>query len=80
MTGQGDDSDPQKDRRPQMLVVKPRGPVVLLSLCVALFSIAGLILVTGLATSAWVFLVYPVLIGALVTSLGILTLHLLHRL
>ncbi|HZT42048.1 MAG TPA: hypothetical protein VFA07_07650 [Chthonomonadaceae bacterium] len=80
MSGKGDDSDFRKSGRPRLVVVKPRGPVVVLSLGAALLSAIGLVLVTGLATSAWLFVIYPVLIGTLVASLGILALHLLHRL
>jgi hypothetical protein len=40
----------------------------------------GLILLTGLAESPWLFLLYPLLIGGLIASLGVLTLNLLRRL
>jgi len=39
----------------------------------------GLFLLTGLAGSPWLFLLYPALIGVVLVSAGALALHLLHR-
>lgn len=47
---------------------------------IAIASVIGLFLLTGLASSPWLFLLYPILIGALLFSLASLALHLLHRL
>lgn len=44
-----------------------------------LASAAGLLLLTLLARSPWLFLLYPVLIGILLLSLGTLALYLLNR-
>ena len=42
--------------------------------------LGGLFMATGLASSPWLFLLYPLLIGALLISLCALALRLLHRL
>ena len=45
----------------------------------AILAGAGLLLVTVLPVSPWLFLLYPVLIGVLLVSLSAIVLHLLHR-
>lgn len=39
----------------------------------------GLLVLTGLAPTPWLFLLYPVLIGCLMVSLSAMAMHLLHR-
>lgn len=56
-----------------------RGNVARWAIAAALLSSLGLLLLTGLASSPWLFLLYPLLIGTLLASLGVLALHLLHR-
>jgi fatty acid desaturase len=60
--------------------LRVRGGIVRWSVTVAVVSGICLFLITGLAASPWVFLLYPLLIGALLLALCALALHLLHRL
>ncbi|HLV79427.1 MAG TPA: hypothetical protein VKT32_04065 [Chthonomonadaceae bacterium] len=80
MTGRDEITPSPPGRPPRRIVLKLRGRALLLSLGAALLSAIGLVLVTGLATSAWLFLIYPVLITTLLASLGFLALQLLRRL
>jgi hypothetical protein len=45
-----------------------------------ILSGVGLVALTGFAASPWLFLGYPLLIAALLISLGAVALHLVHRL
>lgn len=77
-------SDPQKkakrDRSSHLVRIPSPPHLVGWSIAGALGSSVGLFLLTGLATSPWQFLLYPLLIGVLLLSLGTLALHFLQRL
>ncbi|HZP84959.1 MAG TPA: hypothetical protein VFB21_25200 [Chthonomonadaceae bacterium] len=60
--------------------LRVRGNVLAWSVGGAVAAGGGLFLLTGLAWSPWLFLLYPLLIGLLLASLGVLALHLLRRL
>lgn len=66
-------------RKGHLRPVKMRSGVVRGCLATAIASAAGLALITGWSPSVWLFLLYPVLIGALLISLGVLGLNLLNR-
>ncbi len=68
------------ERRSHLHKVRFRGRLVGLSLCGVVVGGGGLFLVTGLAGSPWLFLLYPLLIGLTLVSLLVLALQLLHRL
>ena len=57
-----------------------RGGIGSWSLVIAIVSGLCLFLVTGLAASPWLFLLYPLLIGGLVFGLGVFALRLLSQL
>ena len=59
--------------------VRLRGSVLAWAAVGILVSALGLLLITGLSGTPWLFLLYPLLIGVLLVSLGALALHLLHR-
>ena len=67
-------------RRSHLRKLRFRGRVVGLALSGIVAGAAGLFLVTGLANSPWLFLLYPVLIGLTLFSILVLALQLLHRL
>ena len=70
-----------EDREPGHLKpLRMRGNMVLWSGVGAAGCAVGLVLLTGLATSPWLFLLYPLLIGGQILSLVVLALSLLHRL
>ncbi len=71
--------DEANPSRPALRTLRFRGHVAVWSGVGVLVSVAGLFLLTGLASSPWLFLLYPVLIGTLLLSLGSLALFLLHR-
>jgi hypothetical protein len=60
--------------------VRLRGSALAWAVPGAGVSALGLLLVTGLSNTPWLFLLYPLLIGALLVSLGMIVLHLLQRL
>lgn len=68
------------DRRSHLHKVRFRGRIPGLGLGGVLIGCTGLFLVTGLAGSPWLFLLYPLLIGLTFFSLLVLALQLLHRL
>lgn len=70
--------DAPEDPAP-LRAVRLSGSIAVYCLCAAVLSAIGLFVVTGLAASPWLFLLYPLLIGTLIVSLGLLALHLLHR-
>lgn len=76
---------PDEEEKPEpfaghLVPLRVRGNMVVWSLVTTAISGIGLFLLTGLAWSPWLFLLYPILIGALVFSLGALSLHLIRRL
>ena len=71
-------SDSPEDSSP-LRAVRLSGRGIVFCLCAVALSVLGLFLVTGLAASPWLFLLYPLLIGTLIASLGLLALNLLHR-
>ncbi len=71
--------DPGVERRSHLRKVRFRGKLLWLSLGGALIGGVGLFVVTGLANSPWLFLLYPLLIGLLLISLLVLALQLLQR-
>ena len=60
--------------------VRLRGSVLAWAIPGVVITALGLLLVTGLSGTPWLFLLYPVLIGALLVSLSVIVLHLLQRL
>lgn len=60
--------------------VRLRGSALAWAIPSAGISGLSLLLVTGLSNTPWLFLLYPLLIGALLVSLGMIVLHLLQRL
>lgn len=71
--------DPSPEERKHLRPLRMRGSIAAWSLAGTVICAAGLFLLTGLAGSVWLFLLYPLLIGGLIVSLGTLALHLLHR-
>jgi hypothetical protein len=71
--------EPSLPPHPRLKLLRLRGNPMLWGLIGAIVSILGLFLIGGLAASPWLFLLYPLLIGLLLISLGVLALHLLHR-
>lgn len=59
--------------------VRLKGSVLAWACAGIVIGAVGLLLITGLSGTPWLFLLYPVLIGVLLVSLGALALHLLHR-
>lgn len=68
------------DRSSHLRKIRFRGRLLGLGIGGVLIGSLGLFLVTGLAGSPWLFLLYPLLIGLTFVSLLILALQLLHRL
>ena len=68
------------DRRSHLRKFRFRGRLLVLAIGGVLIGSLGLFLVTGLAGSPWLFLLYPLLIGLTFVSLLVLALQLLHRL
>ncbi len=62
-----------------LMPLKLRGRFVLWAILGAALSAAGLLALTGWAATPWLFLLYPLFIGVLIASLGLLALHLIHR-
>ena len=73
--------EPERHRgAPQLKRLRVRGHVMAWSLTGVAVCTVGLLLLTGLAASPWLFLLYPLLIAGLLASLGVLALHLLRGL
>ena len=72
--------EPETSRRSHLRKIRFRGRLVAIAIVGLLLGSVGLFLVTGLADSPWLFLLYPLLIGLIGFSLLILALQLLHRL
>jgi F0F1-type ATP synthase assembly protein I len=68
------------ERRSHLRKIRFRGQLLWMAIGGVLIGSLGLFLVTGLASSPWLFLLYPLLIGLLGVSLLVLALQLLHRL
>ena len=66
-------------QREALRPVRFRPSTVRWGLAGILLSGGGLLLLTMLARSPWLFLLYPILIGTLLLSLGVLALALLYR-
>ncbi len=60
--------------------LRVRGRVLAWAIAGVILAGAGLLLITGLAGTPWLFLLYPLLIGLLLVSLSAIALHLLHKL
>ena len=75
-----DEEERSTDRRSHLRKVRFRGRLVGPAVLGVLVGGAGLFLVTGLAGSPWLFLLYPLLIGLIGISALVLALQLLHRL
>lgn len=74
------EEEPGKGRKSHLRKIRFRGRLVLPAIGGILIGSVGLFLVTGLANSPWLFLLYPLLIGLIGLSLLVLALQLLHRL
>jgi len=74
------EEEPGTEHRSHLRKIRFRGRLVGFSLAGLLIGGLGLFLVTGLANSPWLFLLYPLLIGMIGLSLLVLALQLLHRL
>ncbi len=71
---------PGPERRSHLRKIRFRGRLLGMAIGGVLVGGVGLFLVTGLAGSPWLFLLYPLLIGLIGVSLLVLALQLLHRL
>jgi hypothetical protein len=60
--------------------LRVRGSIGIWSVLGAVGCAVGLLALTGLASSPWLFLLYPLLIVGQIVSLGVLALTLLRRL
>jgi hypothetical protein len=69
----------EQSHSPHLTLLRPRANMLLWSLAGIALSSLGLFFLTGWAASAWLFLLYPMLIGIFLCSLGVLALHLLRR-
>jgi len=65
--------------RSHLRALRPHGRVAFWAVTGAVVSGLGLVGLTSFASTPWLFLLYPVLIGLLLTSLGALGLHLIRR-
>ena len=74
------DEDPGTAGRSHLRKIRFRGRLLGMAIAGVLVGGVGLFLVTGLADSPWLFLLYPLLIGLIGFSLLVLALQLLHRL
>jgi hypothetical protein len=74
------EDEPEPQPRSHLRKIRFRGRLVWMAIAGALLGSVGLFLVTGLANSPWLFLLYPLLIGLIGFSLLVLALQLLHRL
>ena len=74
------EQEPGTERRSHLRKIRFRGRMLWFSLAGLVIGSVGLFLVTGLANSPWLFLLYPLLIGLIGVSLLVLALQLLHRL
>jgi hypothetical protein len=77
---QDDRNRPDFPKKPPLVPLHVRGNVAVWSVLIAAVCGLCLFLLTGLAPTPWLFLLYPLLIGGLVLSLAVLALHLLRRL
>jgi hypothetical protein len=68
------------DQNSPLRKIKFRGRLIGFGIGGVLIGLLGLFLVTGLAGSPWLFLLYPLLIGLTFVSLLVVALQLLHRL
>ncbi len=71
---------PEPERRSHLRKIRFRGRLLGVAVGGILIGSLGLFLVTGMAGSPWLFLLYPFLIGLIGVSLLVLALQLLHRL
>lgn len=70
----------EPNRSSPLRKIKFRGRLLGFGIGGILIGALGLFLVTGLAGSPWLFLLYPLLIGLTFVSLLVVALQLLHRL
>ena len=77
---QDDRQKPDFPKKPPLIKLNVRGNVATWCLAGAVVSGIGLFLLTGLSPTPWLFLLYPLLIGALALSLAVLALQLLRLL
>lgn len=75
-------TDPSEENIPpsRLKILHLKGSVITWAAVGAVVSMLGLLLLTGLSSSPWLFLLYLVLIPLLLVSLSTLALHLLHHL
>ena len=73
------DPRPPTSSQDRLRPLSLRGNVLVRGLIGASVSFLGLILLTGMTPSPWLFLLYPLLIGGLLFSLALIGLHLLRR-
>lgn len=74
------DEEDRKGRRSHLHKIRFRGRLLWAAVGGVAVGSVGLFLVTGLAASPWLFLLYPLLIGLVGVSLLVLALQLLRRL
>lgn len=74
------EQEPGAERRSHLRKIRFRGRLLWFALGGLVVGGVGLCLVTGLAGSPWLFLLYPLLIGMIGLSLLVFALQLLHRL
>jgi len=77
---QDDRQKPDFPKKPPLTRLRLRGHGAKWCVAIAAGSGVGLFLLTGLSPTPWFFLLYPLLLGGLVISLGILALYLLRPL
>ena len=70
---------PPPDSKSHLKPLRMRGSIVKWSIAGTVLTLLGLLLLTGMSPTPWLFLLYPLLIAGLLLSLGALALHLLHR-
>jgi hypothetical protein len=80
MSGTPDEQERKDGDPPRLRRLSVQGNIVGWSVVGIVLCTVGLLLLTGLASSPWLFLLYPLLIGGLLVSLGALALHLLRGL
>ena len=74
------EQEPGTERRSHLRKIRFRGRLLWMALAGVLVGSVGLFLVTGLADSPWLFLLYPLLIGLIGVALLVLAIQFLHRL